>query len=167
MQIVQQLLDLSGIGHDRMQLRWVSAAEGQIFANFVGELSQVIQNLGPFDPGANQLAVAAIDGALNSQRLRWLMGMDRQLTERENVYNVRLDEQEYAKLLSQATEAEFQKALILEVLKEGPQSVREIAGKSSLPVYTVSLLLSDIERAGKAELHGYEGTTPRFISLAA
>ncbi|NTU47958.1 MAG: hydrogenase iron-sulfur subunit, partial [Syntrophobacteraceae bacterium] len=95
MQIVQQLLDLSGIGRDRMQLRWVSAAEGQIFANFVGELSQVIQNLGPFDPGANQLALAAIDGALNSQRLRWLMGMDRQLTERENVYNVRLDEKEY------------------------------------------------------------------------
>lgn len=167
MQVVQQLLDLSGIGRDRMQLRWVSAAEGQIFANFIGELSKVLTDLGPFDPKANQLALAAVDGALNSQRLRWVMGMDRQLTERENVYHSQLDGNEFAKLLSEVTESEFQKALILEVLREGPQSVREIAGKSSLPVYTVSLLLSDIEKAGKVELHGYEGTTPKFISLAA
>lgn len=167
MKIVEQLLDLSGIGRDRMQLRWVSAAEGQIFADFVTELSRVIRDLGSFDPEENKLRLAAVEGALNSPRLRWLIGMDRQITEKENVYHAKLDEDYYQQLLRTAAEEEYQKALILEVLRDGPQSVREISGKSGLPVYTVSQRLSDVEKSGQAEFCGYEGTTPKFIRLAA
>jgi F420-non-reducing hydrogenase iron-sulfur subunit len=167
MKIVELLLGLSGIGRDRMQLRWVSAAEGQIFANFVTELSQVVQGLGRFKPDEVKLRLAAVEGALNSPRLRWLIGMDRQITEKENVYHARLDEDTYQQLLQAAAEEEYQKALILEVLRDGPQSVREISGRSGLPVYTVSQRLSDVERAGQAEFCGYEGTTPKFIRLAA
>jgi F420-non-reducing hydrogenase iron-sulfur subunit len=167
MQVVDQLLALSGIGTDRVKLRWVSAAEGQIFANLVKELSQVLQDLGPFDPAAQQLKLGAVEGALNAPRLRWLMGMERQLTERENVYHAKLSEQDYRQLLTLAVEEEYRKALILEVLKGGPRSVREIAGQSGLQVYTVSQLLGEIEKAGQAELHGYEGTTPKFAVQAA
>lgn len=167
MQVVEKLLGLSGIGVDRMKLRWVSAAEGQLFANLVKELSQVLAELGPFAASDHQLQLGAVAGALNAPRLRWLMGMERQLTERENVYHTRLGEEEYRQLLMLAVEEEYQKALILEVLKDGPQSVREIASKSTLPVYTVSQLLSDIEKAGQAELYSYEGTTPKFVALAA
>ncbi len=167
MRVVSRLLEMAGIGSDRMHLRWVSAAEGQIFADFVKELSSVIAERGPFDPQEHRLKLAAVEGALNSPRLRWLLGMDRQLTERENVYHHKLDDEAYEKLVDQATEEEYQKAMILEVLRDGPQSVREIAGKSGLQIYTVSQLLGDIEKAGKIEFHGYEGTTPKFIRLAA
>jgi F420-non-reducing hydrogenase iron-sulfur subunit len=167
MEVVDQLINLSGIGADRVKLRWVSAAEGQLFANLVKELSALMQAMGPFDLEQYKLPLAAVEGALNSPRLRWLMGMERQLIEHENVYHYKVDEADYKQLLKVATEEEYQKALILEVLKEGPQSVREIAGKSGLPVYTISILLSDIERAGQVDLHGYEGTTPKFVSLAA
>ncbi len=167
MQVVEQLLEVSGIGRDRTKLRWVSAAEGQIFADFITELSRVTQALGPFDSEKYKLPLAAVEGALNSPRLRWLIGMDRQVTERQNVYGRKIDESRYHDFLESVTAEEYQKALILEVLRDGPQSVREIASKSQLPIYTVSQLLSDIERAGKAEFHGYEGSTPRFIRLAA
>jgi DNA-binding transcriptional ArsR family regulator len=167
MQVVEQLLEISGIGRDRMKLRWVSAAEGQIFADFIKELSHLNQELGPFDPEKYKLPLAAVEGALNSPRLRWLIGMDRQVTERENVYHKKIDEKKYHELLQSVARDEYQKAMIMEVLRDGPQSVREIAGKSKLSIYTVSQLLSDIERAGKAEFHGYEGSTPKFIRLAA
>ena len=167
MQIVDQLMELSGIGRNRVHLRWVSAAEGQIFADFVKELSGTIGDMGPFDPEAYKLQLSAVEGALNSPKLRWIVGMDRQITERGNVYQRKIGEQNYNELLRTVTRTEYQNALILEVLREGPQSVREIAGKSGLPVYTVSQRLSDIEKAGQAEFHGYEGTTPKFIRLAA
>lgn len=167
MAVVEQLMELSGIGVDRVKLRWVSAAEGQLFASLIKELSGVMQAMGPFDAEQHKLPLAAVEGALNSPRLRWLMGMERQLIERETVYHSKLNEDDYKQLLKAAVEEEYRKALILEVLSAGPQSVREIAAVSGLPVYTISVLLSEIERAGQVDLHGYEGTTPKFVRLAA
>ena len=167
MKIVDSLLDLSGIGSGRVKLRWVSAAEGQVFADYVKELSAEIAALGPFDASKYKIELAAVDAVLDSQRTRWLTGMDRQITERGNVYGRKLDQAEYGQLLKTVCESEYQKALVLEVLRSGPQSVREIAKASGLPVYTVSQRLTDVEKAGQAELHGYEGTTPKFVRLAA
>ncbi len=166
MQVVREMLEMSGIGKDRMHLRWVSAAEGQKFADFVSELSALIVQLGPFDAEANRLPLAAAKRAFESPRLRWLLGMDRQLTERENVYHEKIDPEKYEQLLGAAAREELEKALILETLREGSLSVRSIASKSGLPVYTVSQRLSDIEKAGQVELDRYEGTTPLFVSLA-
>ncbi|MGA7875958.1 MAG: hypothetical protein WCA08_09860 [Desulfoferrobacter sp.] len=69
-------------------------------------------------------------------------------------------------MLSTAVETEYQRAAILEALKEGPRSVREIAMRSRLPIYTVSLRLGDLEKNRKADFYSYEGTTPRFASVA-
>jgi hypothetical protein len=167
MALVQELLDLSGIGRDRMALRWVSAAEGQIFANTVAEITQTTKDLGPFDLGKYKLQLAAVENVLTAQRLRWLVGMEKQITDKANVYNEKMNEKDYRAMVKQAALEEYQKAMILEVLKEGALSVREMASKAGLPVYTVSIRLNDLERRGQAELRGYEGNTPKFIRLAA
>jgi hypothetical protein len=57
-------------------------------------------------------------------------------------------------------------SLALHRLREGPQSVREMAGNTGLPVYTVSLRLNDLERRGLTELQSFAGSTPRFVRLA-
>ena len=160
-------MDLSGIGRNRLQLRWVSAAEGQLFADYVTELSEVIGQLGPFQPDDFKLELAAVETVLKSTRTRWLMGMDRQITEQENVYHEKMDPEAYQAIVRQAVADEYEKGLILEALADGPQSVREIAGKIGLPVYTVSLRLNDLERAGQAEFHEFEGTTAKFVRMAA
>jgi len=167
MKIVETLLDVSGIGKDRMALRWVSAAEGQLFADTVTALTRLTLDLGPFDRERYKLQLAAVEGALRSARMRWLAGMDRHLTERGNVYNEKIDLKTFQDMEKEVAIDEYQKALILEALKEGPLSVREMAAKTELPVYTVSLKLNDLERRGMADLKGYEGSTPKFIRLAA
>ena len=165
--MVEQLLDLSGIGRSRLQLRWVSAAEGQLFADYVTELSDLIGQLGPFQPDDFKLELAAVETVLQSTRIRWLMGMDRQITEQENVYHEKMDPEAYQAFVRQAVAEEYEKGLILQALADGPQSVREMAGKTGLPVYTVSLRLNDLERAGQAEFHKFEGTTAKFVLMAA
>ncbi len=161
------MLDICGIGRRRMALRWVSAAEGQLFADTVKELTKSTQELGPFDAQEHRLQLAAIEGALKSPRIRWLTGMDRHLTERGNVYNEKIDLETFQKMEREVAEDEYQKALLLEALREGPLSVREMAARTGLPVYTVSLKLNDLERRGLADLKGFEGSTPKFIRLAA
>lgn len=167
MPVVEQLLDLSAIGRNRLQLRWVSAAEGQLFADYVTELSEVIGKLGPFRSDDFELELAAIETVLQSTRIRWLMGMDRQITELENVYHEKMDPEAYQEIVRQAVAEEYEKGLILKALADGPQSVREIAGKTGVPVYTVSLRLNDLERAGQAQFHEFEGTTAKFVLMAA
>lgn len=167
MPVVEQLFDLAGVGKERLQLCWVSAAEGQLFADYVTELSDLIGQLGPFQPDDFKLELAAVETVMKSTRIRWLMGMDRQITEQENVYHEKMDSEAYQAIVRQAVAEEYEKGMILEALTDGPQSVREIAGKTGLPVYTVSLRLNDLERAGRAEFHEFEGTTAKFVHLAA
>ena len=161
------MLDLAGIGSNRLQLRWVSAAEGQLFANYVTELSGVIGKLGPFQADAFKLELSALEAVLKSTRIRWLMGMDRHITEQENVYHEKMEAAAYQTFLRQAVADEYEKGLILEALADGPQSVREMATRTGLPVYTVSLRLNDMERAGQAQFHQFEGTTAKFVRMAA
>lgn len=166
MQVVKYLLDLTGIGRDRLAIKWLSAAEGRRFAEYVNEFSEKTRQLGPFDPREFELVLAAAWDALNTPRLRWLMGIELQIIEKGNVYREKIKEKEYWNLLKKAVENEYHEALVLEVLKEGAQSVRELALKTGLPVYTVSLRLGELERRHKAKFKGYDGNISLFSSQA-
>jgi predicted transcriptional regulator len=74
---------------------------------------------------------------------------------------------EFDRLLRSVCETEYENALILEVLRTGPQSVREISAKTGLGVYNVSQRLADVEKWGPVELHGYDGVTPKFTRTDA
>ena len=156
------MLETAGIGSERLQLRWVSSAEGQLFAEYVTELTELIRGLGPLDRQRLRRPLAAVERALQAPPLRWLMGMEKQLTEKENVFHEKLDPHHYQFVLQQVAAEEYQKALLFEVLTEGPQTVRQMAAGTGLPVYTVSLRLNDLERSGLADMHGHEGHSPRF-----
>lgn len=167
MQLLEQLLDMAGIGGSRMALRWVSAAEGQLFANIVTEITQTTKALGPFDAEGSKLRLAAVQTVVGGPRMRWLTGMDRHVTERTNVYGEKVDEDRYQQLIHNSLKDEYHKALLLEALRVGPLSVHEMADHTGLPVYTVSLRLNDLEKRSLVELQRYEGTTPKFVALAA
>ncbi len=167
MEVVAKLLELAGIDRERVQLRRVSAAEGALFTEYVKEISEKTTELGPFDPNEKRLQLAAIERALGSRRLRWLYGMEKQLEVKENVYGEKTDPELMSEILNEAIVSEYYKAMIIEVLKDGPLSVREMAEKTGIPVYTISLRLNELEREGKAEFDSHEGTTAKFISTAA
>jgi F420-non-reducing hydrogenase iron-sulfur subunit len=43
----KELLSTLGLGSDRLRLEWISASEGQKFAEMVKEFTQTLQDLGP------------------------------------------------------------------------------------------------------------------------
>jgi len=167
MEVVEYLLDLTGIGRERMQLRWVSSAEGQLFADYITRYSDQTRDMGPFDLDRFKLPLAAAKRTLDSSRVRWLTGMNRKLTEEGNVYSEKINEKEYTDLLHRAIEEEYEKALVLEALGPKPQLVREISKKTELPVYTVSSRLVELKIDGQAEIKDYDGVDPLFVRLAA
>jgi len=163
MKVVKRLLDFSGIGSDRLCLRWVSAAEGKLFAEYVTQFTEVTRTLGPFDPLLYGMELEAVETALTSRRLRWLMGIELSLARKGNVFGESLPEERYRERLQQATQEEYQRALVSAAIKREPLSVREIAFLTGLPVYTVSLQLGELERHHEVEIQSYQGTTPKFL----
>jgi hypothetical protein len=163
MEVVKRLLDLSGIGGDRLCLRWVSAAESKLFAEYVTQFTEVTRSLGPFDPLRYEMELEAVEAALTSRRLRWLMGIELSLARKGNVFGEGLPEELYKERLQQATEEEYQRALVSAAIKQEPLSVREIAFLTGLPVYTVSLQLGELERHQEVKIQSYQGTTPKFL----
>jgi len=162
MHLVEHLLDVAEIGRERLVVKWVSAAEGHLFADYVTRISQRTRELGPFDPREHKLSLSAVEAALRSPRLRWLMGIELQMTERGNVYQEKIGEEKYHKLLESAAREEYEKALVFDVLKEGDQSVREIALRTGLPVYTVSSRVRELEKCHRAAFCGYTGQAALF-----
>lgn len=165
---MSDLLDMSGIGRERLQLRWVSSAEGKLFADYVCQVTEIISNLGKFDPEAHRLPLAAIRRTLETPRVRWLTGMEKELVEHQNVYGKKVDQTKYQEVLQGAIRHEYNKSLILELLAgtEG-QQVRQLAEKTGLDLHTISNCLVELEKNGLAALAGYDGQHPKFISLAA
>ena len=158
-------MDYAGIGRERLQLGWISAAEGQLFAAMVTEITELVQAKGPFDAGANKMALEAVLRTLETETVRWLIGMQRELTEKENVYGEKVKADDYMKLLDETIQNEYQKSLIYLSLQEGPLSVREIDSRTNIGIQNVSNLLTDLEGRGQVELHGYEGRTPKFAGI--
>jgi predicted Rossmann fold nucleotide-binding protein DprA/Smf involved in DNA uptake len=146
-------------------LGWISAAEGQLFAEMVTEITELVQARGPFDVAANKMALDAVLRTLETETVRWLMGMQRELTEKENVYGEKVKADGYMKLLDETIKNEYQKSLIYLSLQDGPLSVREIDTRINIGIQNVSTLLTDLEGRGQVELHGYEGRTPKFAGI--
>ena len=167
MDMLANLLDISGIGRDRIRLVWASAAEAQPYADSVTDFTASIAGLGPMAPDQHALALAGLARSLATTRLRWLVGIDRQVTERENVYHEKTDPVHFQRVIQEAVETEYQKAMIQEIISQAPATVRELSEKTGLPVYTVSLRLNDLERNSQAELSGHEGRSPLFAAAAA
>jgi DNA-binding transcriptional ArsR family regulator len=102
---------------------------------------------------------------LETETVRWLMGMQRQLTEKGNVYGEKLKADAYLKLLDENIKSEYEKSLIYLSLRDGPLSVREIDSRTNIGIQNVSNLLTALEGQGQVELHGYEGRTPKFAGI--
>ena len=167
MDLVRYLLEISGIGQDRLQVRWVSATEGQQFAEYVTQLTELLREMGPLDRDKMALQMAAVSRAIDNADLRWLLGLQRQLTERENVYHEKLDPAAYEELLKSSAEQEYHRGLIYAALQAGPRTVRQIAEATGLPIYTISLRLNDLEKTSLVNILGHEGHSPKFGLMAA
>jgi heterodisulfide reductase subunit A-like polyferredoxin len=117
MQVLDQLLKEAGIGRYRLQLRWVSSAAGQLFADYITELTGVIRETGPPDRTRPRVSLTAVEKALQTMQLRWLMNTERQLTEKENVFHEKLNTEAYEAALRRIAGEEYQKALLAELCK--------------------------------------------------
>ena len=159
------MLDITGIGKDRLHLAWVSSAEAQRFAEITTTTTTVIKHLGKFDPKAFALELFAAEMTLGGEALRWLVGKEVKLTTEGDVYGRKWETERYESVIDAILEREYHKNLIYQAVKEGCTSVRDIRKMIGLELNKVSYLLADLEKTNMIEFTGMEDRKPVFSVL--
>ncbi len=165
MHALKRLMDLTQISRHRVHLKWASAAEAQVFADNVREVTEAVRQLGPLDKSSHSIELKALKRTLVSKRYRWLVGIDRKLTEDKNVYNEQISSDLFEAVFEKALQEEYQKALIAESTMEMPLSVKEISGMTGLPLHTISIRLNELAQDGVTDIDRVDGRTPKFLSV--
>lgn len=169
--MLKKLLALTGLGADRLKLEWVSASEGQRFAQLVTEFTSQIKKLGPSPVSGkhpDQEVLENLEAAKNAAsdfELRLLVGRERELTEKGNVYHEKIPEQEFDALLDQAVEAEFVRYKIHLLTVAQPLPIKVLAEATKLKPGEVLKQIVAMRRRNMITVDHLEGTTPVYRAL--
>ena len=171
--MLKMLLKLTGLGTDRLRLEWVSAAEGQRFAQVVTEFTEQIKKLGPSPISGEKpsetiiLNILSAKEAASSSRLRVLVGRELELVEKGNAYGEKIPQEEFDSLLREAVGTEFIEHKIRLLTRDKPSSVRELAETVKMEPSAVLDCIVDMRRRRMIGLDSVEGTTPLYRALEA
>ncbi len=169
----RRIIEKVGVDGRRLLLDWVSAAEGERFAEVVTEFTETVEELGPLGT-AEGLSAEELKARLHtagqlaeSVRLRWLVGKERELLEEGNVYGDKVDEREFRELLDKTLYDEFNKIGVLELISSGPMAVRELSSQLGITPKEVFGYLTYLEDQGMVTMAGHEGSSPTYVKVGA
>ena len=169
MVMTQKILGELGLSPERLLVDWVSAAEGERFASLVSGFTERIRELGPLGREAvfekDELVgrLKASRDALADDRLRWLVGREKELIEEGNVFGERLPQEEFDRVMLESIRREYEKSSILLSLGDGALTVKEMAGRVGLSPREVLKNLVAMESEGLVSVSHIEGSSPKYI----
>lgn len=165
MAMTKQLLDLAGIGGDRLHVDWVSSADAKRFTEIVTEATEKVRACGPFQPEQHAMQLQAAEMVVKGEVMRWLVGKQHTITSKGDVYGRPWEKEKLQQVLDDALVREYQKSLIYLAIKSGTTSVRPVAEQTGIEVLRVSYLLADLEQQKLVEFQGMEESIPVFAAL--
>ena len=169
--MLKKLISLTGLEPERLRLDWAYASEIERFAKIIDDFRSQVTALGPSPlagerPDTNLLLnINAARAAAEDFRLRVLVGRERELTEKENMYGEKISQGEFDVLLHDIIEAEFIRHKIHLLTKERPMSVKEIAAITNMNPALVLRHIVNMRRNGMMTLDRVERTTPLYKAL--
>jgi len=106
----------------------------------------------------------AAEMTLNGERIRWLIGKQESLTEKENVFGEKLAKSRYQFILSKAAETEYIRNLILSNLGE-ERSVHDLHKLTGLSKEQIVECIIALLRWRRIEQVGMDGRSPLYRAL--
>jgi len=170
MKMLFKILDLVGFA-DRVRLDWVSAAEGNRYAQFVQEFTDKIREVGPTPINDDKTKAEEIDkltavrNALDDIRLRGIVARQRDLITEGNVYGDVLESEKFENFLNDAIEKELIRHKILVKIQETGKSVPDIAKEIDVKANLVLDHIVVLRARGLVDVHEINEEIPTFISI--
>ncbi|TXT59425.1 MAG: hypothetical protein BAJALOKI2v1_210026 [Promethearchaeota archaeon] len=156
---------------NRVRLEWVSASEGNRFAEVVTEFTEQIKSIGASPVGREDFnekileKLRAMKFAATGYRMRALVGRERALLEQGNVYGEVISKKEFDEIYDQAIYDEYMRSQILLSLKNDPKSVKDLAIQLEIDPSEVLDHILILKGRSEISLQKIIGTTPLYKTL--
>ncbi len=166
--MIKRILESLEISPDRLHVDWISPAEGERLSGLLRGFTEKVVNLGPLGSEASleldelSQRLSASKGALADDRLRWLVGRERELVEEGNVFGERLPQEEFDRVLVESIGKEYLRNRLLLSLEGRALTVREMGEVVGLPPEVVLKRLVALERDGVVSVTEIDGKSPRY-----
>jgi F420-non-reducing hydrogenase iron-sulfur subunit len=171
--MTRRLLKHIGINEDRLAFRQCSSGEASVFVKIISEFDAGIRELGPIGQGGDRVKAPEIfreievaEAVLAGEKIRWVIGKRTPFLETGNMYGEVFTEHEFSRAVDMIIVEETEVQKILLKLKEGAQSVKDLAAALAIPAERVFRYMTALKRKGMVAMNGISGRTPLF-QLAA
>jgi F420-non-reducing hydrogenase iron-sulfur subunit len=157
-EIAQKLLEYIGINKNRLAFRQCSSGEASVFVQLVSEFDAKIKELGPIGQGGDPLKAPDIfeklklaQTVLAGEKIRWVIGKRTPFLESGNMYGEIFTKHEFNRAIDMIIVEETEVQAIINQLKNGAQSVKNLADHLDLPServfrYVTALLRKEMIR---------------------
>jgi F420-non-reducing hydrogenase iron-sulfur subunit len=169
MDITQKLLKHVGLNEDRLAFRQCSSGEASVFVDIITEFTEKIRSLGPLGGGGDQLEAPELnkkletaEAVLASEKIRWVIGKRTPFLEDGNMYGEIFTEHEFNRAIDMIVVEETEVQEILGKLREGAQSVKDLAKALAIPTERVFRYITALKRKDMVALENVSGRTPIF-----
>ena len=168
---LREALRLTSIEDGRIRLEWVSASEGTRFGEIVTEFTEQIRSLGPnrvrsSDDDNDMLTeLTAVKNLFGTHASRTLIGKEGELVEKGNVYEEKIDIEDYEDMIRQNVTHGYIRNYILASTSSTPRSIKELAKKLRITPQRVLNEISVLLRKNRVAIDSIEGRTPMFLSI--
>jgi F420-non-reducing hydrogenase iron-sulfur subunit len=149
----------------RFRYEWVSASEGQRFAEVVGEFTDHIRSMGPSQVATDenlQFKLRAAQREVSDFRLRWLVGRQRQIIEEGDAYGQERPRDEWEAVMERVLRDEFIRAQIIERTVQGPASVEDMAQVIGVDPAEVFRHVQRLRYKGRVVMAGHRDRSPLY-----
>lgn len=163
--LTRKLLEMAGIGSDRLLLDWVSAGEGERFSQVIRQFVEKIRGLGPFPLDQEMKGrLHAVKTSLEGEKIRWMVGKGPELIEKENVYHEQLPKERLDAAIETTIRDELIKNRIIALVEPKPLPAAEISQTLNLKLKeTLDYLVSLIGEGKIGFDPSEEGKIPKYI----
>jgi coenzyme F420-reducing hydrogenase delta subunit len=167
--MTRKLLKHIGVNEDRLAFRQCSSGEASVFVEIVSAFDATIKKLGPIGQGGDPLNAPEIfkklevaEAVLAGEKFRWILGKRTPFLTTGNIYGEIFTEHEFGRAMDMIIVEETEVQEILLTLKEGAQSVKDLAVALSIPAEKVFRYVTALKRKGMVAMEGISERSPLF-----
>ena len=168
-EMTRKLLKHVGVNEERLAFKQCSSGEAAVFVNLVGQFDEKIRSLGPLGGEGDRVKnpeifkkLEAAEAVLAGEKIRWVIGKRTPFLESGNMYGEIFTEHEFNRAIDMIIVEETELQEIIARLKEGSQSVKDLAKALAIPAARVFRYIMALKRKGMVNLEKVSGRTPIF-----